>query len=360
MMKQHKGKLIVSSVVTLLPILAGLILWNRLPNQMPTHWGLDGSVDGWSGKAFAVFGLPLILLAVHWLCVWGTSLDSGNRGQNRKVSGLVLWIIPVLSWFTSGIMYAAALNLDVNFVTVTLLLIGIMFVVIGNYLPKCKQNHTIGIRIPWTLNDEENWNATHRVGGRIWVAGGVLLLVGCALPERLAVTLMLVLILLLAAAPILYSWCYHKKQAREGHVPTVSGEKKPLGRKAKIISTAGLVAVLVLVAVLMFTGDIEIRCDEDSFTVEADYYQDLTVEYAAVDSIEYRETDKAGVRTFGFGSARLLMGQFKNDAFGTHTRYSYTQCDACVVITAGEKILVLSGKDADSTRALYEELSGRV
>ena len=117
MMKQHKGKLIVSSVVTLLPTLVGLIFWNRLPSQMPTHWGFDGTVDGWSGKAFAVIGLPLILLAVHWLCVWGTSLDSGNRGQNRKVSGLVLWIIPVLSWFTSGIMYAAALDVEVDFVT---------------------------------------------------------------------------------------------------------------------------------------------------------------------------------------------------------------------------------------------------
>ena len=94
--------------------------------------------------------------------------------------------------------------------------------------------------------------------------------------------------------------------------------------------------------------------------MEADYYQDLTVEYAAVDHIEYRETNQAGVRTFGFGSARLMMGQFKNDAFGAHTRYSYTQCDACVVVTAGEKILVLSGKDADSTRAIYEELSGRI
>ena len=360
MVKRYKKALLLSSAVILLPILVGVAFWNQLPSQMPTHWGLDGSVDGWSGKAFAVIGLPLILLAVHWLCVWGTSLDSRNQGQNRKVTGLVLWICPVLSLFTGGIMYAAALDLDINFVTVTLLLMGAMFVAIGNYLPKCKQNYTIGIRIPWTLQDEANWNATHRVGGRIWVAGGVLLLAGCGLPERLAVALMILLIPILAAAPILYSWRYHKKQLREGHVPTASAETKPVGRKAKIGSAVGLVVVLALVVVLMFTGDIEVRCDEDSFTVEADYYQDLTVDYATVDHIEYRETDKTGVRTFGFGSARLLMGQFKNEEFGTYTRYSYAQCDACVVVTAGEKILVLSGKDADSTRALYEELSDRI
>jgi uncharacterized membrane protein len=264
-----------------------------------------------------------------------------------------------MSLFTNGIMYAAALDMEVNFVGVTLLLMGAMFVVIGNYLPKCKQNHTIGIRVKWTLEDEENWNATHRVGGRIWVAGGVLLLAGCVLPERLAVMLMLVLILLLAAAPILYSWCYHKKQAREGHVPTTFEKNKPLSRKAKIGSTVGLAAVLVLVAVLMFTGNIDYRFDEDTFTVEADYYQNLTVEYNAVDRIEYRDTDKAGVRTFGFGSARLMMGQFKNDEFGTYTRYSYTKCDACVVLISGENTLVLSGPDEAATRALYEELMAR-
>ena len=359
MMKQHKGKLVLSSILTLLPILVGLVLWNRLPAQMPTHWGFDGTVDGWSGKAFAVFGLPLILLAVHWLCVWGTSLDSGNRGQNRKVFGLVLWIIPVMSWFTSGIMYAGAMGWNLDFVKITLLLMGVLFVAIGNYLPKCKQNYTIGIRIKWTLEDEENWNATHRVGGRVWVAGGAALLAGCALPEKFAVALMLAVIPVLVAIPLLYSYSFRKKKVREGRPVTASQTMKPLGKRAKILSLAAVAMILVLVAVLMFTGNIEYRYDEDSFTVEADYYQDLTVEYASVDRIEYRDADKAGVRTFGFGSARLLMGQFKNDEFGAYTRYSYTRCDSCVVLTSGEDTLVLSGPDEAATRALYEELLAR-
>ena len=130
-------------------------------------------------------------------------------------------------------------------------------------------------------------------------------------------------------------------------------------KRAKIASLVGVAAVLVLVVGLMFTGDIEIRYDEDAFTVEADYYQDLTVEYDSLDHIEYRETDRAGVRTFGFGSARLLMGQFKNDEFGTYTRYSYTKSDSCVVLTAGENTLVLSGPDEAATRVIYEELIAR-
>ena len=359
MMKRHKGTLILTSALTLLPILVGLVLWNRLPDQMPTHWGLNGAVDGWSGKPFAVLGLPLILLAAHWFCVGVTSLDSGNKEQNRKVSALVLWIIPIVSWFSNGIVYAAALDLDVNFVTITLVLMGAMFVAVGNYLPKCKQNRTIGIRIPWTLNDEENWNATHRVGGRIWVVGGVLMLAGCFLPERLGVAMMLALLPVLVLIPVLYSYAFYKKKVREGRSPVTSATMKPLGKRAKIASLVGLASVLVLVVGLMFTGEIEVCYDEDSFTVEADYYQDLTVEYAAVDRIEYREADKAGIRTFGFGSARLLMGQFKNDEFGAYTRYSYTKCDSCVVLTVGENTLVLSGPDEAATRAIYEELSAR-
>lgn len=359
MMKQHRKTLIVTSLLTLLPAAVGVVLWNRLPAQMPTHWGFDGTVDGWSGKAFAVFGLPLILLAAHWLCVWATSLDSGNRGQNRKVSGLVLWIIPVLSWFTSGIMYAGAMGWNLNFVKITLLLMGVLFVAVGNYLPKCRQNHTIGIRIKWTLEDEENWNATHRMGGRVWAAGGAVLLAGMFLPEKIGMALMLVMLPVLILIPLLYSYGFYQKKVRAGRPIAASGTMKPLSKQAKIASVAGLIAVLTLVAGLMFTGNIEVRYDADTFTVEADYWQDLTVEYDAVDCIEYRDTDKMGVRTFGFGSARLMMGQFQNDEFGTYTRYSYTKCGSCVVLTSGENILVLSGRDEAATRAIYEALTAR-
>ena len=75
MIKKNLKTLIVTSVVILLPILAGVILWNQLPNPMPTHWNASGEIDGWSSKPFAIFGLPLILLAAQWLSVLGTAAD---------------------------------------------------------------------------------------------------------------------------------------------------------------------------------------------------------------------------------------------------------------------------------------------
>ena len=79
MLKQNKRKLLISSAVILLPALVGLLLWNQLPARMATHWGLDGTTDGWSGRTFAVFGMPLMLLATHWLCILITAKDPKSQ-----------------------------------------------------------------------------------------------------------------------------------------------------------------------------------------------------------------------------------------------------------------------------------------
>ena len=175
-MKKHLKVLLLASIVTLLPIVAGLLLWNRLPDPMPTHWNMAGEVDGWSGKAFAVFVLPLILVAAEWLCMVVTIYtDPKRENHSDKVLHLVLWIIPILSIVMHTFTYAIALGVDVPMNSVMPIFMGLIFVIIGNYLPKCKQNYTIGIKIPWTLNSEENWNKTHRFAGILWVVCGLVM-----------------------------------------------------------------------------------------------------------------------------------------------------------------------------------------
>ncbi len=357
MFKNNKKKLILSSVVILLPIFAGLLLWNRLPEQFATHWGADGNADGYSSKAFGVFGLPVILLAVQWICVWITSKDPKNQGQNNKVVGLVLWIFPILSILMHGLFYSVALGRDININTFMFPFLGLLFVVIGNYLPKCKQNYTIGIKIKWTLANEENWNATHRFCGKVWVIGGLLLILAAFLPESLVLWIFGISLTLLIATPFLYSFLYYKKQVKAGTAPQKA--ELPLGRAGKLtiaLVTPILVILLAAVFVICFTGNIKLRYEDDVFTVEASYWKDLTVEYEAVDAIEYREDGNPGSRVSGFGSPRLSLGTFRNSEFNNYTRYAYTKCDACVVLTVGEKTLVISGKDAAATKTIYEEL----
>ena len=98
MMKKNKTQIIVSSIVTILPMVAGLFMWNILPDRMTTHWGMSGEADGFSSKAFAVFVLPLILLATHWLCIFFTLRDPKNKEQSSKVFAMIMWIIPITDW----------------------------------------------------------------------------------------------------------------------------------------------------------------------------------------------------------------------------------------------------------------------
>ena len=359
MLKKNKGKLILSSVIILLPILFGVLMWEKLPMSMTTHWGFDGVADGWSGRPFVVFGSPLILLAAHWICLFFTSLDKKNRNQSRKAFGMIFWIMPVVSLFTSGVMYMAAFGRSFEIANITLLLIGLMFVAIGNYLPKTRQNRTIGIKIKWTLENEENWNATHRVGGRLWVIGGLLFMCCVFLPGRAVPWALIIGLTILAVIPVLYSYLYHRKQVKAGTAVITPVAVSKTEKLVVRISLAVAAIILLACAALCFTGDIEVVYGETAFNIEASYWDDLTVDYDAIDSVEYREDFSKGTRTFGFGSPRLGMGSFQNEDCGAYTLYAYMKCDAAVVLTIDGRALALNGPDAESTRAIYEELIRR-
>jgi len=208
MIKKNLKTLIITSIVILLPILAGLILWNQLPDPMPSHWNASGEVDGWSSKPFAVFGLPCILLAAQWLCMLGTAADPKKNNHPTKIVHLVLWIIPVLSVVLHTVTYAVAMGKAVRMEVVMPVFMGLLFAIIGNYLPKCKQNYTIGIKIPWTLNNEENWNRTHRFAGFLWVVCGIAIMFTGFFG---GFWVFLPITLLMVFAPIIYSYMLHRR-----------------------------------------------------------------------------------------------------------------------------------------------------
>jgi len=212
MLKKNKGLLILTSLIILLPMVAGILLWDRLPEKMAIHWGANGQPDGWSSRPVAVFGMPLLLLAIHWLGVWLTGEDKRNRHQNEKILQLMFWIAPVVSLFGMGSTYASALGQPLRIDRLALLLLGIVFAIIGNYMPKCRQNYTIGIKVVWTLSDEENWNATHRLAGKLWMIGGLLLML-CAFLTGPALTWVMPVVLgIMVGAPILYSWWFSQRK----------------------------------------------------------------------------------------------------------------------------------------------------
>ncbi|MBQ2901726.1 MAG: SdpI family protein [Agathobacter sp.] len=207
-MKKNLKTMIITSIIILAPIVAGLILWDKLPAEMATHFGENGEPNGWSSKEFAVFGMPLFLLAVHWFCAFFTGVDPKKENISNKMMTLVLWICPVVAIFGCGSTYMYALDNSINTTAMGILLVGCMFLVVGNYMPKVKQSYTLGIKLPWTLNSEENWNRTHRFAGGIWMLAGVLVLVG-GFAEQFWVVF--VAILLAVAIPTVYSYILFKK-----------------------------------------------------------------------------------------------------------------------------------------------------
>ncbi len=214
MLRKNKGKLILSSIIIVFPILVGIVLWDKLPDTMAIHWGSDGEPNGFSSKAFVVFGFPIILLALQWICLLITSWDNKQVTQSLKALGIIYWIVPAVSVFANAITYSYALGQEINVELLSPLFCGLMFIYIGNYMPKIKLNHTLGIKIKWTLESEENWNKTHRFAGKIWVIGGAVILLAVCLPETLMVSVVTAMLIILVLAPIIYSYVFYKQHEK--------------------------------------------------------------------------------------------------------------------------------------------------
>ena len=212
MIKKNLPKLIITSLIILIPIVIGLILWDKLPDQVPVHWNMSGEVDDYATKTQAVFLMPLVLVAFQWICVLGTSLDPKKQNINDKMFTLVLWIIPIISLLCNSMVYATVLGHKVSVEIIMPLFMGALFIVIGNYLPKCKQSYTMGIKLPWTLDDEENWNKTHRMAGFLWVIGGIIVMATAFLG---AFWLFFVVLIPMVIVPTVYSYLLYKKSKKE-------------------------------------------------------------------------------------------------------------------------------------------------
>ena len=211
MLKKYKNTLIVTSLVTLIPIVIGLLLWNKLPDQVPFHWDINGNVDNWASKSVAVFAMPALMLVMQWICVFASTADPKSKNYPQKMILLVLWICPVISLVICSMVYATALGYGINVEIIMPLLVGLMFIIVGNLLPKCRQSYTLGIKLPWTLHNEENWNKTHRLAGKLWVVGGIITMASALIGSF---WILLSVLILMVAIPTIYSYCLFRKQAK--------------------------------------------------------------------------------------------------------------------------------------------------
>ncbi len=346
--KNIKKKIIISSVFTILPLffaLAGYVFFNdKATAVIPLKESFP----------FVIFA-PVFLFALNLVCIFFTLKDNKNN-QNKKIITMVLSIIPITSILVNTIFWSVMFDYNVNMFSVMMIMLGLMFVFIGNYLPKCKPNRTIGIKIKWTLLNEENWNATHRFSGKLWFIGGLIFIISAFFPQNIQLISLIALIFVLTVPTYVYSYRYYKKQISSGtwsENPKLSYEKK-----TKVFIIASISIILLACVVLLFTGEIEIYCN-DAIEIKADYWSDIEIEFSDIESVEY-EAFVDGQRISGFASHRLLLGLFKNEELGAYTRYTYTNNKNCIVLKTKSGFKVFNLETEEETRKLYDKIKANV
>ena len=217
--KNNLVTFITTLVVLLLPMLVGVILWNKLPNEVATHWGVDGNPNAYSSRAVVVFAMPATILVLHLIVSLLTAKKDTNAISD-KLFCLLLWICPVMSITVSTLVYATALGYEVNVPFWAMMLVGIIYIVLGNYLPKARQNHFFGMRVKWTLESKKNWEHTNRFSAKIMVALGlsyILFAVLCIFVETKFVIAVLVFgtLIVTVFAMSLYSYLYYLKHNQD-------------------------------------------------------------------------------------------------------------------------------------------------
>ncbi|MBE6162459.1 MAG: DUF1648 domain-containing protein [Streptococcus equinus] len=211
-MKKINKEFLMTALVIALPMVIGVIFWNQLPEKIPTHFGIDGQADGYSSKLFTLFAFPALFLLFQIICLASLEKESVKVNIPAKMRRFYTWLIPVLSLIVQGSIYANALGFIKSGPTLVTTFLAIVFIVIGNYLPKIQRNAIVGIRIPWTLSDDKNWYKTHRMAGKLWVIGGLIILlesfIQVALPYVMGVVIAVMIV-----GPIVYSFILSRKNS---------------------------------------------------------------------------------------------------------------------------------------------------
>lgn len=193
--------------IIVLPLIYLAYIWKQLPDQVPVHWNINGEVDRYGSSS------ELILMALLPLFVYLTFLiipkidpkkklyKMGNKFQHLKI-----WFMIIMSMLSLYILYSA-MHQSLVIHNYMLLIIGFLFIMLGNYFKTIQPNYFIGIRTPWTLENETVWKETHRLAGKIWFVGGILIvLASLILSKQLITYVFITTLVIMIAIPILYSY----------------------------------------------------------------------------------------------------------------------------------------------------------
>jgi len=208
---------IVILLMLVIGTVAGLLLWNRLPDQMASHWDINDQVNGYMSKIWGVFLMPLIVLGMSVLFLVIPSIDplKANIAKFRETFNLFIVLIVAFMLYIHALTLAWSLGYT-NFKMSTSMLpaMGLLFIFIGFLLRKAKRNFFIGIRTPWTLSSDYVWDKTHQLGAVLFMASGVLAFIGGIFGGMTAFWFMFVPLIGSTIFLLIYSYVLYQQETK--------------------------------------------------------------------------------------------------------------------------------------------------
>lgn len=204
--------IIITTVICLLPMVLAAVIYDQLPNQVAIHFDSAGNPDNYAPKALAAFGLPGLLAIINLYTNFRINTEPKVKRTAPFFLFLSKWLCSIMSVIMVPITLFMAIGKDIPIGVISVALAGVLIIITGNYMPKCKRNYSVGIKLPWTLNSEENWNHTHRFAGFVWTIGGLVMVVNSFV---MVSYLVFGVIIAMVTLPFIYSFIYYCKEKEE-------------------------------------------------------------------------------------------------------------------------------------------------
>lgn len=213
-MDNKKKTNIIIGGILLLSLIITVVYYPSVPDIIPTHWGPTGQIDA-TGPKYMLFVFLGIAISVNILMLFVEKIEpkKGSYAKFPKAFNVMRVFITALLCGLELLTICFAFDPEfADMAHIMYITMGLMFILLGNYMPKVKHNYTFGIKTPWTYASENVWNKTHRMAGPLWVAGGVIMMCGIFMPAKVAFVIMFPLLILLVIVPMAYSYLEYKKE----------------------------------------------------------------------------------------------------------------------------------------------------
>ena len=203
----------LSLIIILGSLLIGFMVYPHLPDRVASHWGISGEVNGYSSRFWGAFGIPLMTTGIYCMMLLLPFIDPRKENYKKftvayKVFRTLL-VVSMFGLYLVIVLNALGYNIPVN--KITMLVVSLLFMVIGNFMGQIRQNYFVGIKTPWTLASEDVWQKTHRFAGKLWVVAGFFGIAGSIIGKTAGRIIMFAALGVAGIIPVVYSFLEYRK-----------------------------------------------------------------------------------------------------------------------------------------------------